>query len=202
MRNKQHGTVYHYCYSSHIREILTSGVLLPPRLTPHYATRRNSAIREFGEHITQDKGYRADGKLLLFSQRTDWEPASYKGILTNGKVIDLFKLEDYAEFATDVYRIGVSRALLHPWVRLKSMSGMPTDMGRALEDIARNIGSNPYDWWGTMLPATQDKWRSVEAYNPTTKIWEPLAEIPRTKTDSGFLTDNGEAVVCTERVRR
>jgi hypothetical protein len=57
-------------------------------------------------------------------------------------------------------------------------------MARGLEKIAREIGSNPFDWWGTMRPIPQDKWRSVEVYNPATKAWESLFEEIEDETEA------------------
>jgi hypothetical protein len=169
-KKQDNRTVWHYTYD-HIVDILESGVLLPPRMTPHF-NHLNSSLRQFGG------GFQADSKLLLFSQREDWEPASYRGLSLGGRIIDLHKLEDYEAYGKRVYRIGVSRDLLHPWMRLKRLCGMPSAMGKALEMTVRELGGNPFDWWGTMRPIPQDKWRSVEVYNTVTKAWEALAEVP------------------------
>jgi hypothetical protein len=150
-------------------------------MTPHFNDPNfDSSLFMFGEAVKKDRGFQADSKLLLFSQREDWEPASYRTL--NG--MPLYKLEDYETSGRSVYRVGVSRDLLHPWMRLKRLCGMPHPMARALEDLAREIGSNPLDWWGTMRPIPKDKWRSVEVYNPATKAWEPLTEVPTLEQDS------------------
>src|ERR1700722_207149 len=172
-RAKKHHIVWHYTYN-HIGDILESGVLLPPRMSlPFDDPIINSSLFMFGEAVKKDRGFQADSKLLLFSQREDWEPASYRTL--NG--MPLYKLEDYETSGRSVYRVGVSRDLLHPWTRLKRLSGMTHAMARALEDVAREIGSKPYDWWGTMRPIPKDKWCSVEVYNPASKAWEPLTEV-------------------------
>ena len=176
-KKQSKATVWHYTYD-HIMDIVESGVLLPPRMTPHF-NRSNSTLLLFGDLIRKDRGFQADSKLLLFSQRDDWEPASYRGLVVGGRVIDLHRLEDYEAYGKRVYRIGVSRDLLHPWMRLKRLCGMPTSMAKALEQTARDIGSNPFDWWGTMRPIPQDQWRSVEVYNPATEAWELLTEVPK-----------------------
>jgi hypothetical protein len=176
-KKQNNNTVWHYTYD-HIVDILGSGVLLPPRMTPHFND-LNSSILQLSESIKKDRGFQADSKLLLFSQRADWEPASYRGLTVGGRIIDLFKLEDYEAYGKRVYRVGVSRDLLHPWMRLKRLCGMPPQMARGLEKIAREIGSSPFDWWGTMRPIPQDKWRSVEIYNPATKAWEAVTEVPK-----------------------
>jgi hypothetical protein len=128
---------------------------------------------------------KADASLLLFSQREDWEPASYRGVMDiDGNVFDLPKLEDYEAHQIGVFRIGVSRSLLHPWIRLKEISKMSVGMAAGLEKIARDIGSNPFDWWGTMRPVPQDKWRAVEVYNPATKVWESIFEEIEEETEA------------------
>jgi hypothetical protein len=174
---KNQQTVWHYTYN-HIADILESGVLLPPRMTPHF-NYSNPSLLFLGGSMRKDRGFQADAKLLLFSQREDWEPASYRSITLGSIKIYLHKLEDYEAHGKRVYRVGVSRGLLHPWMRLKRLCGMPPAMGRALEQSARELGSNPFDWWGTMRPIPQDKWRAVEVYNPATRTWEVLTEVSR-----------------------
>ena len=169
-KNKQ--VVWHYTYN-HIVDILESGVLLPPRMTPHF-NERDSSILEFGESIKKDEGFQADSKLLLFSQREDWEPASYRAARLGGRIVPVHRLEDYELYGWRVYRVGVSRDLLHPWMRLKRLCGMPPAMARALEQIARDLGSNPYDWWGTLKPIPDTKWKAIEIYDPETKTWQEL----------------------------
>jgi hypothetical protein len=111
-----------------------------------------------GSHVVL-QGSVADAKLLLFSQREDWEPASYRAVSVWGMPFPLSKLEDYAERGIGVFRIGVRRSLLRPWVRLKEMVKMPREMGRNLEQTARGVGSNPFDWWGTVKPVPDTQWR-------------------------------------------
>lgn len=165
---KSKQVVWHYTYS-HIEEIIESGVLLPPIMCPHYETRTCVPA-----HMLYSKETVADAKLLLFSQRKDWEPASYRAISVWGMPFPLHKLEDYAKHGMDVYRIGVRRSLLYPWLRLMELVKMPPQMGRSLEKIAREIGSNPFDWWGTVKPVPNRKWQSVEVYDPETGLWKPF----------------------------
>jgi len=172
-KKQNNNTVWHYTYSHNIKSILESGVLLPPRMTPGYLSASNVCVLA-GIDLTHPD-INADASLLLFSQREDWEPASYRGLADrDGNVFDLHRLEDYEVYGMDVFRIGVSRSLLHPWIRLKDMSKMSAVMAAGLEKTAREIGSNPFDWWGTMRPIPKDKWKKVEVYNPETKAWEPL----------------------------
>jgi len=181
MSRKNKAIVWHYTYSHNIKAILESGVLLPPRMTPQYLS--NAC---FSAGIDLDHSdVKADASLLLFSQRKDWEPASYRGLMdSDGNVVNLHRLEDYEVYGMDVFRIGVSRSLLRPWIRLKEMSKMSGGMAAGLEKTARAVGSNPFDWWGTMRPIPQDKWEKVEVYNPEIKAWESLFEEMEEETEA------------------
>src|SRR5271167_3903437 len=159
-RNKTRQIVWHYTYSHNIKAILDSCVLLPPIMTPRYNTPQQSS---FGTDKHNSTEYTADAKMLLFSEREDWEPASYRGYLTDdGKIIDLHKLEDYAERGIGVFRIGVPRSILHPYIRLKEMVKLPSAMARGLAKVAYELGSNPFQWWGTTKPIPSDLWESVQ----------------------------------------
>lgn len=159
MKNK---IVWHYTYGHRIGEILSSGVLLPPCRCPDYHLSDAAAIAH-----TQEG--RADGKLLLFSERQDWEPASYRGVQKDGVIVDLHRLEDYADMGA--YRIGVSTAFLKPYMRLCSMVRMPKKMDVALRATAAGHGSNPFQWWGSVLPVPASKWSAVQQYDFESKKW-------------------------------
>jgi hypothetical protein len=113
-KNKQ--VVWHYTYSHDIKEIIASGVLLPPIMCHHYETHNFVPA-----HMLYSKEVVADAKLLLFSQREDWEPASYRALKVGGKEVQLHRLNDYAAHGLRVFRIGVPRNLLHPWMTLKRL---------------------------------------------------------------------------------
>jgi len=185
MRNKLKNdkTVWHYTYSHNIGAILESKVLLPPYLTPGFRMQEASAVAQFGESILKDRGFVADKKLLLFSQREDWEPMSYRAVMTPLGPIDLHGIEDYSKYGMDVFRIAVSVSILHPYLKLKRLAGMPKDMAANLDRIAGQFGSNPYDWWGTMKPVGIDKWTAIQVRNPESKAWETFAEIEVEKVE-------------------
>lgn len=161
-------TVWHYTYHSNIEAILRSRTLLPPYLTPQYYTRNTGAT------IGDKNGARQDAKMLLFSQREDWEPASYRGVQTAIGPVNLFKIEDYEAWDITVYRIGVSTKHLKPYPVLRRLVGYPDGMHAAQLQINREIGANHYDWWGTTKPITADKWEDVQRYEPTTKSWDSI----------------------------
>jgi hypothetical protein len=175
-RKKPQAPVYHYTYSGRINVILASGTLLPPYLTPGFAAQVADAISKRMD--INNPAWIANKKLLLFSQRTDWEPASFRGVINikTGVVTDIIRLDDYAKNGTDVYRIAVDRSILHPYLKLLRLVKYPQAAAKRLAEIAREIGGNPYDWYGTPKPVPMDKWLSFEIYNPATKEW---VQIPR-----------------------
>ena len=131
---KNQPTVWHYTYN-YIVDILESGVLLPPIMCHHYETHNWVPA-----HMLYSKEVVADAKLLLFSQREDWEPASYRALNVGGEEVLLRRLEDYAALGLKVFRIGVSRDLLHPWIRLKRLCGMPLAMGNIFGTVCTRVG--------------------------------------------------------------
>jgi len=159
MSRRKSKVVWHYTYQHNIKPILESQVLLPPCMCP--GTIHNADVRQYGD----TPGGAADAKLLLFSEREDWEPASYRGYRTwYGRVIDLHKLEEYVERGVAVFRIGVETRHLKPYTQLCRSVGMPKKMFDGLWKIAVRIGSNPYQWWGTTKPIPMSEWVSVEVF--------------------------------------
>ena len=180
MGRKNKAIVWHYTYSS-IKAILQSRVLLPSGMVPQYQENLDLNLTllhpEVKLHEEAFAGLAADAKLLLFSQREYWEPASWKAYMRpDGETVELHKLEDYEKNGLPVFRIGVSRSLLHPYIRLIEMVKMPKWMAANLEKIARERGSNPYDWWGTTKPIPCDKWEDIQVYDAATKTWKSLLE--------------------------
>jgi hypothetical protein len=159
--------VWHYTYSHRIADILRSGTLLPPRMVP------DRAAHEYASQFTGHKDWEADKKLLLFSAKPVWEPASYRAWQKpNGEVTELYALSDYADYGVTVYRIGVDNSILKPWQRLKTLSRMSRHMAQSLERVAVSLGSNPYDWWGTLFPVPSEQWESIEEYG--NGEWKPF----------------------------
>ncbi|HEV2399577.1 MAG TPA: hypothetical protein VGS27_21715 [Candidatus Sulfotelmatobacter sp.] len=150
--------VWHYTYEHNMKKILESQVLLPPYLIPGYV----DAVELAG--YTPDRGTKADRKLLLFSENEVWEPASYRGFATFLGVVEVHKLEDYADYGCAVFRIGVETNHLKPYLRLCRSVGMPKGTFDGLWKTAVEHGSNPYQWWGTTKPIPMSEWVSVEVY--------------------------------------
>jgi len=177
--------VWHYTYSQHIEEIVKSGALLPPYMVPGFTCHNDALVLAIirNDQQSYDQIY-ADAKSLLFSQRDDWEPASYRGLEIGDQTIELHSIDDYSKYNRDVYRIGVRRSLLRPWTQLPRLVRMDAQMQRALEHGARGLGSNPFDWWGTTRPVLGKDWERIEIYDPS-KGWQDISasiapgQIPR-----------------------
>lgn len=152
--------VWHYTYGDRLNRIIKSGALLPPAMVS--AIYLTMGISE--EAATKE--FRADMKMLLFSSNSTWEPASYRGVQdrATGEIIDVHRLEEYAQYGMEVFRIGVNSSILHPYLKFKRLARLPTRMARALEEIARGLGSNPYQWWGSLKPVNFSHWLAVEQW--------------------------------------
>lgn len=172
--NPQENLVWHYTYSENIKAILDAGVLLAPC---RVMTAETSGMtdEEFAEAKTH-RSFMADARLLLFSTRQDWEPASSRGLQdsTTGGITQLLHVEDYAVYGIQIFRIGVNRNILKPWVRLKQIVRMSREMADSAEKTARDCGSNPFDWWGSTLPVHADKWQAVQVLKG--KEWVSVKE--------------------------
>lgn len=147
--------VWHYTYHSKVGQssvvdILRTKVLLPPALIPDY------------QDGCPDADAHADRKLLLFSENEFWEPASYRGITVNGEMVLLHKREEYAKHGIAIFRIGVDAAILTPYLRLTRKVGMNKGMAASLFKLARELGANPYQWYGTTSPVPLAQWRKIE----------------------------------------
>lgn len=171
--------VWHYTYDA-FKDILTSGVLLPPRLVPHLYYGRGNEL------LAREKAVVADSKILLFSGNQVWEPTSYRYLeRPDGSVLELHRLEDYAEVGLLVYRIGVPRGILKPWSILIRQARVPARMAQALANSARRLGSDPYDWYGSLIPVPRQQWASVQIL--TADGWQDYC------VESGVRTNAGEA---------
>ena len=176
--------VWHYTYEPAIQAIIESKVLLPPALAaPRYANKSPEELRS----LRCDKGFRADEKLLLFSENQHWEPASYRGIQDRqtGAIRDLFDRDEYARYGMRIFRIGVDRGILKPYMKLVRQVRMPAEMVSSLAEIARNIGSNPFQWWGTTFPVPIEDWKAVEYLDG--QEWKSIADVPEAIEAEGIV---------------
>ena len=168
MSDKTDELVWHYTYGHHFGEIVATGMLLPPLQVD------SKVEAEMPHDYYESRAYKSDAKMLLFSSNVYWEPASYRGVADRrtGAVVDLHRRDDYERVGLKIYRFGVNRSILHPWMKLKRLAHMPHKMGQALEGHARRIGSNPYDWWGTLHPVGRNLWQTIEVLEGDT--WQVL----------------------------
>jgi hypothetical protein len=166
--------VWHYTYEHRIRAILDSGAILPPASV--LSANSYGIDDDLHSAFQGSRGFSADARLVLFSERQDWEPASYRAYRngTTGEVVDLTKREQYAKVGLKIYRIGVNRDVLKPYMRLKQIVRMPKIMSAGIEDLARELGSNPFDWWGSVLPVRSSVWQAVQVLND--EEWRALDE--------------------------
>ncbi len=155
-RKNKSRIAWHYTYSRHINAIFKSGALLPP-------SELNVGIANgHPEDIRNDRGYQADEKLLLFSENDHWEPASFRAVQAFGLTFDIIKLEDYARYGIECYRIGVPTHNLKPYSQLLREVHMPKDMANDLTKVAN--GGNPFQWWGSTKPVPQEKWVAIQKF--------------------------------------
>lgn len=147
--------VWHYTYSHNIDAILDSRQLVPPCLSGLAMAYDNTPLANHPQT-------KADAKMLLFSENAVWEPASYRGIVQDGRVVDLHNREDYARVGLGIFRIGVNAGVLTPYAMLTRRAGVSNKMDRSLRQTARDIGGDPNQWWGTLKPVPVKQWVAFE----------------------------------------
>jgi hypothetical protein len=162
--------LWHYTYQHRIEAILSSRQLIP-------TLGGGSSDPNEPEEDLREK------KILWFSKNQVWEPASYRGYQdkTTGETHDLLKLEDYAAQNIRVFRIGVlGGGIIKPWSRLQRIAHVSPGMAGRLEEWCRSIGSNPFDWWGSIFPVPDTMWVSVQELKDG--AWQ---ELPRASESDG-----------------
>ena len=131
---------YHYTVGQCIKAIIGEGIIRP-------ATAR------------VPKGERP---IVWFSSNPDWEQTANKGWLQNRVAITLTK-EQTRERAGGLFRIGVlNETAPYSWQQLRFLSKMHPAAADRLEEVARERGSNPDEWYGTFHAVTDDKWLVVQ----------------------------------------
>jgi hypothetical protein len=169
--------LWHYTYQHRIEAILSSRQLIP--------TLGGGAAYE------KDERHQREKKILWFTENQVWEPASYRGYQNEvtGEAYDLLKLEDYAAHNMRVFRIGVlAGGIIKPWSRLQRIAHIHPDMVRELDQHGLEIGSNPFDWWGSIFPVPMKLWVSVQELKDG--AWEELtraSESEATESQVGAL---------------
>lgn len=170
--------VWHYTYN-HIKDILKSRVLLPPALNPTYRDSFLESLMQTNPELAarmldgkHRKGYESDKKLLLFSEREDWEPASYRGWSDgDGVVKPMMKVSEYDERGIRIWRIGVETKHLKPWARLTQIVRMPGWMSQSLSATQE---WNVHQWWGTTVAVPASKWTAIQVRSPKDGQWHTV----------------------------
>ena len=118
------------------------------------------------EHRQLGKGERG---AVWFSSREDWEPTATKalGEKASGMAVQM-DLERMERMCRGLFRIGVDRDKTAPisWARWKRLSGCPALLASCLEQVGREQGGNPVDWWCTFKPVPVEAWRLTEMRAP------------------------------------
>lgn len=170
------GVVWHYTYDQAMQGILKSGAVLPPSQTPGNSARSMGVTEKEFARQSSYKGFQIDTTLVLFSERDDWERASYRtlGNRATGNEICLTRLEDYTFVGWNVFRIGVHHTSLLPYKQLLRSVCMPMAMERRLDHRSWEIGANPKEWWGTNQPVPRHQWLAIQRYDSKIKEWIEL----------------------------
>lgn len=106
------------------------------------------------------KGVRA---LVWCTTSPQWEPTANKSWMDrNGRVTRLDK-EDTEAYGEGLYRIGIlSDAVPYVWEDFKQLSGVTEGIAVALEQVARELGSNCSDWRMSFEPIARHQWLRIE----------------------------------------
>jgi len=137
-----------------------------PDLLWHYTTPQGiTDIFHANQILPTSCGILQDEKpVVWFSANQEWEKTAWKGLRNKrtGEIRELYTREDMVEVLGTLYRVGVKRELLKPWVRLKKLGRIRPEMARELENVAIRLGASAYDWWGTIFPVGVAQWESVQ----------------------------------------
>jgi hypothetical protein len=145
--------VWHYTVGACITEIFRSRCITP--------TTVNVPIHEH--------------PIVWFSANQEWEKTAWKALQTDtGEIRNLYTREEMAAYCDGLYRIGMKPNLLKPWSRLQKLAHIKVAEVRGLEKVARDLGANPFDWWGTIFPVTVDQWESLQVLKG--EVWTELPQ--------------------------
>jgi hypothetical protein len=119
----------------------------------------------------------SDGKhrpITWFSQNQEYEYSTLRNLTENGVRRPLDKNET-EERGNGLYRIGVSQieTELKPWMRLRRIARLSKRSIYLLETKGRDVGANPFEWWGTLLPVPSKYWKQIEHFKNGS--WEEMA---------------------------
>ncbi len=95
--------------------------------------------------------------IVWLSSNMLWEQTANKGGASS--------MEETAQVGGGLVRIGVQPETALPWLKLKRLSRMQEWMATALVRSAKEMGANPFEWWGTFTPVSQSKWTAIETWS-------------------------------------
>lgn len=141
--------VYHYTCGSYIPAIRESGFL---KLTP---SRENLGPREKAA--------------VWFSSMPVFPPTAIKPIRVNNRqrLLDMKAMDDLLD---GVFRFGIERDQLTPWIEAKRIIGTPNKLMRNLLKIAKDRGEKPSSWHVAFDVVTLNQ-LSVERWDAVTDNW-------------------------------
>jgi hypothetical protein len=115
-----------------------------------------------------------DRPIAWFSANQDWEETARRNLNVNGVRKPLNRIET-EKHGKGLYRIGVhpDEANLKPWIRLKRHARLAPSSVYLLEDTAKELGANPFDWWGSLKPVSSEHWVRIEHFADNT--WNEMA---------------------------
>ena len=104
-----------------------------------------------------------------------WEETANKGFrVPDGSII-------HGDRATTHFKgEGLARIEVKPkaapfnWISYVRKSKIPGKLKRGLVSAAKDIGSNPSDWYVSYKPIKPDDWLKIELFNWKTQSWESI----------------------------
>jgi hypothetical protein len=96
---------------------------------------------------------RGERGVAWFTTRLTFEPTAIPAFET-GNTRNALTVPELAEIGDGLYRFGVrdDHPQLHPWLKICRLACTPKKIRVALESVARQKGSDPYMYWGSLTP--------------------------------------------------
>ena len=164
----------------------------------HYTTGRNMiGIERSGMIRVSDVGL-APGErgAVWFSARETWEPSATKNAMNPVTGLHVtMTLDAMMRDCWGLFRIAVRREKTAPtsFARWRRMSGCPPLLCTHLDRVARDLGSNPVDWWVSFRDVPRALWLGIDMMIGD-ETWVPLIESAHTTISRRFdVEDDGTA---------
>ena len=143
---------YHYTVGIYLSHIIESEQIM--LATIGFRKKREHAVwvstNELWEE-TANKDFRLPDGIIVFGDRE----------LTHFKGGGLARIEVK------------SKAAPFNWMSYVKKSKIPGKLKRGLGAVAKEVGSNPSDWYVSYEPIKKDDWLSIELFNWETQSWAP-----------------------------